>query len=108
MAKTTRRAASKAEALADTLRLAIASGEFPANSLLPGEVDLMEQHNISRPTYREAIRVLEAEGLLTVERGPRGGHPCSQADDRADCASGRLLLPDAAHDSGRGLSLIHI
>lgn len=73
MAKTTRRAASKAEALAGTLRLAIASGEFPANSLLPGEVELMEQHNISRPTYREAIRVLEAEGLLTVERGPRGG-----------------------------------
>lgn len=73
MVRGIKRSASKAEALADTLRLAIASGEFPANSVLPGEAELMERHSISRPTYREAIRVLEAEGLLVVERGPRGG-----------------------------------
>ena len=33
----------------------------------------MEQFTISRPTLREAFRILESEGLITVRRGARGG-----------------------------------
>jgi DNA-binding FadR family transcriptional regulator len=33
----------------------------------------MEEFSISRPTLREAFRILESEGLITVRRGARGG-----------------------------------
>jgi DNA-binding FadR family transcriptional regulator len=33
----------------------------------------MEEFSISRPTLREAFRILESEGLITIRRGARGG-----------------------------------
>lgn len=40
---------------------------------MPSEADLMAQFDVSRPTLREAYRILESEGLVTVRRGARGG-----------------------------------
>ena len=37
------------------------------------EATLTEQFGISRPTFREAFRVLETEQLIAVRRGARGG-----------------------------------
>ncbi|MDO7840774.1 FadR/GntR family transcriptional regulator [Sphingomonas immobilis] len=65
--------ASKAERLADALRGDIATGRLPRGSSLPSEVEIMAQHSVSRPSYREAIRLLEAEGLVEVKRGVGGG-----------------------------------
>jgi GntR family transcriptional repressor for pyruvate dehydrogenase complex len=58
-----------AEQIADKVR----AGELRVGDKLPAERDLALQMEISRPTLREAVRVLVDAGLLEVRRGPGGG-----------------------------------
>jgi DNA-binding FadR family transcriptional regulator len=62
-----------AELVASNIRNRIVRGELSMDEALPPESSLMEDFNISRPTLREAFRILESEGLITVRRGSRGG-----------------------------------
>lgn len=43
--------------------------EFSAGEKLPGENELAKKLNVSRSTLREAIKILEGQGVLTVKRG---------------------------------------
>lgn len=45
------------------LGIKILSGEFTENEKLPNEAEICEKFNISRPVFREAIRVLNSKGL---------------------------------------------
>src|SRR5918997_4728625 len=58
-----------AEQIADKVR----AGELRVGDKLPGERDLAVRMEISRPTLREAVRVLADAGVLEVRRGPGGG-----------------------------------
>ncbi len=60
------------QALADQLRMQILSGVLHAGEIL-NERALMEQAQISRGSVREALRVLETQGLLETRRGRNGG-----------------------------------
>jgi GntR family transcriptional regulator, transcriptional repressor for pyruvate dehydrogenase complex len=62
-----------AELIAQQLRRQIVRGTLRAGESLPPEADLMAQFAVSRPTLREAFRILETESLITVRRGSRGG-----------------------------------
>jgi len=67
-----------AEQVADDLRERILVGDLRGSAGLPIEEDLRAQYPVSKPTLREAMRVLEAEGLISVRRGSIGGadvHP---------------------------------
>ncbi|MDC9812098.1 FadR/GntR family transcriptional regulator [Rhizobium binxianense] len=55
--------------VADQIRLMIASGELAVGRRLPAERDLAEQLSVSRPTVREALIVLEVEGLVNIRMG---------------------------------------
>jgi GntR family transcriptional repressor for pyruvate dehydrogenase complex len=68
------RAKKAHEVVADTLRQQIVSGELGEGQRLPPEDELTEQFGIARTTLREALRVLESQGLLSIKRG-RGGGP---------------------------------
>ena len=61
------------ELVARHLRNRIIRGELPERTMLPSEHDLIRQFGVSRPTLREAIRVLESEQLLEITRGLHGG-----------------------------------
>lgn len=45
------------------------SGLYPSGSRLPSERELSEQMGVSRPVLREAVRVLESRGLLSIRHG---------------------------------------
>jgi DNA-binding FadR family transcriptional regulator len=62
-----------AELVAVALRGRILRRELLPGDRLPAETSLMAQYGVSRPTLREALRLLEAQELLEVRRGARGG-----------------------------------
>jgi DNA-binding FadR family transcriptional regulator len=67
------RAPKTADLVVRHLRRLIIRGELKEGDALPPESDLMDEFQVSRPTMREAIRMLEAEGLISVRRGAHGG-----------------------------------
>jgi len=62
-----------AEMVADILRTRIVDGDLADGELLPKQDDLLEEFPVSRPSIREAMRILETEGLISVRRGNIGG-----------------------------------
>ena len=64
-------AAKLSEKVAALIRQKIADGALKDGEDLGSEATLIEQYNASRPSIREALRILEAEGLLQIVRGAR-------------------------------------
>jgi DNA-binding FadR family transcriptional regulator len=62
-----------AELVAADLRQRIVAGELRDGDELPRESDLLDEFGVSRPSLREALRVLETEGLVRIRRGNVGG-----------------------------------
>ena len=61
------------DVLANELRERILSGEFTEGTPLPPGRELAVQTRMSRATVREALRILEAQGLLRIRPGRAGG-----------------------------------
>jgi GntR family transcriptional regulator len=59
----------KYRAIAEELRRQIESGELAGGAQLPTEIELMEQHNASRNTIRDAIKWLTTRGLVETRAG---------------------------------------
>ncbi|MGB6102841.1 MAG: GntR family transcriptional regulator [Pusillimonas sp.] len=55
--------------IADRLRQRIASGVWRAGRMLPSLHDLADEFEVARPTARQAVQLLVAEGLLSSQRG---------------------------------------
>lgn len=73
MEVTSLREPKMADRVATVLRRMFIRGEIAEGTMLPPESELMERFGVSRPTLREAFRVLESESLIEVQRGVRGG-----------------------------------
>ncbi|MFI5510664.1 FadR/GntR family transcriptional regulator [Mycobacterium sp. NPDC051804] len=67
------RSPKTAELVAGTLRRMVVDGQLQDGDFLPNEAELMAHFGVSRPTLREAVRVLESERLVEVRRGSRTG-----------------------------------
>ena len=69
-----------AEIVAAELRRQIVTGRLKPGDKLHPENVLTTEFEISRPTLREALRLLESESLITIIRGKHGGARVSSID----------------------------
>jgi GntR family transcriptional regulator, transcriptional repressor for pyruvate dehydrogenase complex len=76
-------------AIVDQIRELIGSGRLGVGDRLPSERELAEQFGVSRVTVRDALRSLEAVGLLRIKVGANGG---------------AFLRAPSSADAGRGIS----
>lgn len=90
--RSTRPAREKPQQIADELRARIVAGELAEGDSLGHEPDLVERFGVSRPSLREALRILEAEGLVSVVRGVRGGVVVHEPDSRTTARTAALVL----------------
>ncbi len=88
----TTRSREKPEQIADELRSLIVSGELAEGDSLGHEPDLVERFGVSRPSLREALRILEAEGLITVVRGVLGGVIVHEPNESMTARTAALVL----------------
>jgi DNA-binding FadR family transcriptional regulator len=82
----------KPQQVADELRALIVSGQLGEGDSIGREPELVERFGVSRPSLREALRILEAEGLITVVRGVLGGVFVHEPDQRMTARTAALVL----------------
>lgn len=61
------------QVIVDQIRLLIHQGRLTPGDRLPSERELCSRFGVSRVTVREALRVLEAGGLVEIRVGAHGG-----------------------------------
>ncbi|MGH8994566.1 MAG: FadR/GntR family transcriptional regulator [Acidimicrobiales bacterium] len=80
------------DVLADDLRERILRGEFPEGTALPPERELVSQTKMSRTTVREALRILEVQGLVQIRTGRSGGAFVQRPGEESIANSVSLLI----------------
>ena len=90
------------DVLAKELRRQILGGTFPPGSSLPAESEIVAQTALSRGSVREALRILESEGLVVTRPGRYGGSIAQRPDDDSLRHSISIFV------QGRGISLISL
>ncbi|MCW2542444.1 MAG: GntR protein [Frankiales bacterium] len=78
--------------LAEQLRERILSGELTEGTALPPERDLVTQTRMSRTTVREALRILQVQGLVRIRAGRNGGAFVQRPGQESVASSVGLLI----------------
>jgi GntR family transcriptional repressor for pyruvate dehydrogenase complex len=77
-----KRGAKVAEALAQEIVHEIVSRKLAPGTLLPSEAQMLEDYGVGRGSLREALRILEVHGLITMKPGRNGGPMVIEARTR--------------------------
>jgi len=76
----------------DQIQSAICNGSLKDGDRLPSEMKLTKMFDTSRGTIREALRVLEQKGLISIKTGVKGGPIVKEANTRPMSESIALLI----------------
>ena len=72
----------KAEIVADQIEQTIAGQRWKPGDLFGSEVELIARYGVSRAVFREAVRLLEHDGVAEMRRGLHGGLFILQPDSQ--------------------------
>jgi DNA-binding FadR family transcriptional regulator len=97
-----RRPPKRSELIARELASYIVDNQLGAGSMLPNEAELIKQFGVGRTTLREALRLLETRGVLTIRSGPGGG-PVVGRPTAADFSNSLNFILQFEHASWQGL-----
>jgi GntR family transcriptional repressor for pyruvate dehydrogenase complex len=98
-----------ADDVADQLRRRLLSGDVRDGEMLPKQEELADIYGVSKIALREALRILETEGLLEVRRGNVGGAIVHiPQPDAASYTLGLVLQARHVCFSEVGAALIHL
>ena len=84
--------ARPADVLAARIRRDIVRRGWPVGDSLGYEPDLLRRYDVSRAMFREAVRVLENQSVVSMRRGKGGGMVVGQPDERAVVHAASLYL----------------
>lgn len=98
-----------AEIVASKLRDDILSGRLREGDILPTQESLFQEFGVSPPALREAIHLLETDGLISVRRGNVGGAVVRMPSaDRTAHMIGMVLQTRAATPADVSEALLHL
>ncbi|KUI43807.1 GntR family transcriptional regulator [Mycobacterium sp. IS-1590] len=98
-----------AEIIAARLRDDILSGRLKEGDVLPSQDGLLAEFGVSPPALREAIHILEMEGLISVRRGNVGGAVVHQPSaDRTAHMISMVLQARSATPADVSGALLHL
>lgn len=61
------------EEVSNQIKKLIFDGVFKPGDKLPSEIEIAQQFNVGRQSIREALRILELSGFITIQKGGGGG-----------------------------------
>lgn len=73
------------KSISERIKKAIFKDHLKPGDKLPSEKELSSYFNVSKTSLREALRTLEAEGLIEIRKGVSGGAFVREVDCRAAC-----------------------
>jgi len=91
-AVTARRGEKKSQTLARQILRDVLARRLRPGTTLPPEALMLEEYQVGRTTLREALRILEVQGLLTIRPGPGGGPVLAEAGSRGYARTSSLFF----------------
>jgi GntR family transcriptional repressor for pyruvate dehydrogenase complex len=86
-----RRSPKQSELIARDLASYIVKSDLPPGTPLPHERDMVQSLGVGRTTLREALRLLETRGVITIRSGRHGG-PIVRRPDPRDLSEAMSLI----------------
>jgi GntR family transcriptional repressor for pyruvate dehydrogenase complex len=81
-----------AQVVAKQIKQAILNGDLAVGDRLPSEKDMIDQFGYSRAVVREALRLLEGDGLIALSAGRNGGAVVTTPDTSQIMSNIDMLL----------------
>ena len=89
---------SKSRQVAQELLARIADADVDPGDTFATEAELLQQFNVSRPTLREGIRILESQGVLEQRPGPGPGRAAARKGVSRARRARRAAARERDHD----------